>query len=520
MSPHSIGILVLNELRVRTRRLSTVVCLLAVIAISYWMVGDQSQGRSMIVVGKQAASYNSTTLAIGSSALASLMFGLSGFYLARGRTRDDLRFGVGAVLAVTPISNAQLILARWLGAMAYLCAMVLALMLTIMLLQLVRGAGVIEPLVYLQSYALLLLPTLALAASIAVLCDAYAPLMGKRGDVLYFIFWAGQFGAMPAMLTEREGFSVASIFDSSGIATTIVRFRQLFQTDHFNIGGGNFDLNLPMLTIDHFWTIEMTIMRLLAIAIAMLPLLIAIKIFHRYSPDKVKAVSGANKPNRLWGWANRLAKPASILVRPLLRLAATTPGIAGQVLADTAVTIRTNPALITAMSVIFVVGMLVPDAGLSGVAIAGVACWGILVSDFGSRDHQSATHLLTAVVTGGVIRRFIRQVAFALLLGMVTTLPVLVRWTAHSPTQAAALVTGLLLLSSTSVLLGRLTRSGRTFLGVFLFGLYIAGQVKEVRWFDVAGFNGSADAVTIATYGLVGLLIAAIGFMVTAKTAE
>jgi hypothetical protein len=74
------------------------------------------------------------------------------------------------------------------------------------------------------------------------------------------------------------------------------------------------------------------------------------------------------------------------------------------------------------------------------------------------------------------------------------------------------------MLSTAAVLFGRMTRTGRTFLGLFLFGLYLATQVKVVRWFDVVGFNGIADSQTITTYGLTAVAMLVAGWFWTRRT--
>ncbi len=497
MNVGMIRAVVLNEVRVRTRRLSTFVALMVVVAISWTMIADPSTGSALITVGKRAVEYSSITLAVGSSGLAAILFGLGGFYLVRGRTRDDLIHGLGGVLAATPISNATFLFARWLGAVAYLCMLTLALTCTMLVVQWVRGVPPLQPLVYLQTYALLLLPTLLLAASFAVLCDAYTPLMGKGGDVLYFLFWIGQFTALPSELGKKTGeLGAAAAIDISGLAAVASRLRDLFNTNSFAIGGGNFNVALPPLSLNDFWTGELIAMRLVCMLVATLPLLLAVALFHRYSPDRVKSTH-ARKSFSLFALVNRILSPATKLVRPLFTLAARLPGVAGQAMADAALTLTANPAALVAMIVLIVLGLLSDTTSLSGVLVAAIACWGILVSDLAVRDYQSATEAMTAAVPGGGTRRFTRQLMVTALLGYLCTAPVLARWMTESPLRAAALATGILALSAAASLFGRLTRTGRTFLALFLFGLYAATQIKTVAWWDVVGFNGAANMQSI-----------------------
>jgi hypothetical protein len=359
---------------------------------------------------------------------------------------------------------------------------------------------------------------LALAASIAVVCDSAAPLMGKFGDVLYFVCWMGQFGTFPQQLAkENVSMGMASSLDMSGMATIILRFREMFGTDSISIGGNRFDASLSTLVIQDFWTSEMAGYRLLATLVATLPLAVAIVLFHRYSPDKVKPVA-ANAKSGLWVWLNRVVRPVVRIVEPLYWIAPRLPRAAGQMVADAALTLSANPMLLLLLLIAFGAGTVVPTASLPGVLIATVACWGIMVSDLSTRDHQSATSALTGVVVGGPTARYLRQLGVALLLGLAFSSPVLLRWLVSSPTQAMALLSGLTVLSAAAVLSGRLTRTGRLFLGCFLLGWYLAIQVTFLRWFDVVGFNGVADRESIATYALAAIAMMFAGWFWTRRT--
>ena len=145
--------LALNEVRLRMRRTSTLVTLLAVVVLSWMMIVDPAGGSALITVGGAPVLYTSSALAIGSASLGTILFGLGGFYLVRGRIAEDIRSGTGSVIGATPVGNALFVFSRWLGSVAFLGALVLAFMSTIMVLHAVRGHGAIEPLIYLQNYA-------------------------------------------------------------------------------------------------------------------------------------------------------------------------------------------------------------------------------------------------------------------------------------------------------------------------------------------------------------------------------
>jgi hypothetical protein len=178
----AIRTLALLEARVRLRRLSTLVTLLAVVALSWMMISDPADGQTLISVRGARVLYTSSAMALGSAALATLLLTLAGFYLLRGRVAEDLRSGTGSVIGASANGGALFVVARWCGGVLYLAALVGAFMATVLLCHVVRGDGPIEPLVYLQTYALVLGPMILFTASCATLFDAWAPLMGKKGD--------------------------------------------------------------------------------------------------------------------------------------------------------------------------------------------------------------------------------------------------------------------------------------------------------------------------------------------------
>lgn len=517
MSPQIIAAVVLNDVRMRARKLSTLVTLLIVITLTWMLVADPETGRSLLVVDKSRAIYDSATLALGSSMIAAFVFGLVGFYLVRGRTRDDVRHGVGGLIAATPIGNGAFVFARWLGSVAYLCALAGALMVTAMVLQSVRGEAPVQPWVFLKTYTLILLPTIMFVAAVAVLCDAYSPLMGKGGDVLFFFQWFTQFSLLPISIGRKlDTLGLLGAVDFSGLGTIVMRFRQLYQTNNFSLGGNTFDPSMPVFTLIDFWSAEMIGMRVLCAAVAMLPLLPAILLFHRYSPDRVDAEkwAGAGKGSIVVAIIHRLSRPAKVLVRPLWTLAPRLPGFIGQTVADLALTLISNPVAVVALAAVSVVGIFVDEKSLGGVLIAGIFCWGILISDISVRDHQSATESLTAAVAGGAARRYLRQLMLSVALGAMFSAVVLLRWSIINWLGAMAIITGVVSLGALASLLGRATRTGRTFLALFLFGLYLAVQVKHSPWFDVVGFNGAATVETVAAQCVIGLMLCVIGVMV------
>jgi hypothetical protein len=503
--------LVLNEWRLRSRRVSSLVILLAVVAVTWLMVLDPGSGMAMMVVDRQRIAYESPALAFATNLIASILFGLAGFYLARGRSQEDLRCGTAAVLAATPVGNAQLLGARWLGAFGFLFSLGTVAMLTVWVLQLVRGEGPLHPVPYVQMLVLGLAPGLMWCASLAVLADAWAPLMGKRGDVLYWVLWMAQFAFLPAMLGQGAlHLSGWQVFDIGGASPMIVALSQLMDVQHVAVGGSPFDPTRPLLHMpEGLWSTELVALRLGAMVLALLPLVPAALLFHRYAPGTVKLPDAARRSRRramLQGLLRPLVVPFQALMHGLLALAARLPGVFGRWLADLALLLLSQPVLGVLMTVGMVACVWVPERALAGVLAALLALWGLAVADVSARDWQSGTWTLVVAVPGGPRERGLRQAAVALGLGLIVALPALSRMLAASPVQALACVAGLAGLGGGAVLLGRLTRGSRTFLACFLFLLYVSLQRTGVAGLDVFGLSGDATAASAAAYAAVALL--------------
>jgi hypothetical protein len=502
---HLIRTLALLEARLRLRRLSTLVTLLAVVALSWLMISDPAAGMTLMAVGKARVLYTSSALAMGSAAMASLLFGLAGFYLLRGRMTEDLRSGLAGVIGASQAGNALFVLGRWCGGVLYLSALAGACMATILLCHALRGDGPIELLVYLQTTVLVLGPMLLFAAGCALLFDSWAPLMGKRGDLLYFFMWVAQMGMLPA-LTEGVGSQPAAIpVDFSGMSAVMTALSAHIDFRNLMLGIADFDRATPPIVLPTWlWTGQLVAMRIVAALLALLPLLLAVRLFHRYSPDRVKPARSHSRRSPL-AMLNGWLRPLARLAQPLFALSARLPGIAGQAIADVALTLASAPAAIALLLTTQVLALALDVHALAPLVLASVACWGVLASELPTRDGDAGCAMLAAAVPGGAARRYWRQLAASLLLGLMFTGVATLRLAGHDPLRACALLAGVFALSALACLLGRSSGSARTFLALFLFGLYLSVNMNKVPLADVVGFHGIATAVSVLTWLAVGI---------------
>lgn len=512
--------LVKAEVLLRMRRLSTLVVTLSVIAISWAMVPTPESDMALISINDARVFLTSSTLAFGTATLAAILFGLGSFYLARGRASEDVRSGTGSVIAASQIGNGVFIFSRWLGGVTYMLALVGILMGTTMVLHALRGHGPIEITVYLQIYGLILVPMVFFGVSFAILFDSIPFLMGKIGDVLFFILWMFQLAMMAAFEENQTGFSPLLLIDFSGLAASMQTMKNIVGTSSISVGLSDYNKALPAVLLPQIvWPIQIILMRFGAALLAMLPLLPAIALFHRYSPDRVKVSTAAKRRSPL-SILNGWLRPLSRVMKPLFFLASKLPGVSGQVVADVALTFVTSPLAI----VLFIAGMIASFTAnaeaLPGLMIAAVVYWGILISDISTRDYAATAEDITGTVHGGKTQRFLRQWLATNVLGFLFMGIIAYRWSSEDPQRALAAISGIVFLSTLASAFGRFSRTPRTFIALFLFAIYIALNDKKLAIIDMVGFNGSADFGSMTTQMMIAASAIVLGYLYNRQQAK
>jgi hypothetical protein len=153
------------------------------------------------------------------------------------------------------------------------------------------------------------------------------------------------------------------------------------------------------------------------------------------------------------------------------------------------------------------------DTRVLGPLLAGcVAYWGVLVSDISTRDFQAAAEEMTGALEGGGARRYLRQFAAASVLGFMFMGVIALRFAIHDPVRGAAAAAGIGALAALAQMLGRCSRTPRTYLALFLFGLYVAVNAVKLPMIDAVGFNGVANLHSVLAWLAAGLAALAAGY--------
>ena len=521
MNANAMLVLAHNEVRLRMRRSSTLVAMLAIIALGWAMVGNPAQGTTMMSVQEARVLYTSSALALGSASLMGPLLILVGFFLLRGRMGEDLRSGMGSVIAATPASSAAFLAGRWLGGVIYLAALAGVFMAAIGVFHAVGGEGPYNVLIYLQTYALILVPAVFFTASFALVFDSVPWLIGKLGDTLYFFIWVFQLSLVAQLKAGvTDPLSWVMLLDFSGLVIAAHSLVVHTGIANFSLGASEFDAALvPIVLPAQLWSASLVASRLGAAALAMLPTLPAVLVFHRFSPDRVKVRLGQQRRTPV-AFANSHLQRLSWLVQPLFRVAARLPGWPGQVVADIALSLATSPVSIAAVIVASLASLLCKTALLPGLLIGVVAVWGVMVCDISTRDTTAMTQDMTAALNGGSAQRYWRHFGAALGLGLLMMGGIGLQWLVVAPAQAAALLIGLVSLSAVATCLGSVSKTSRLFMLLFLFGWYVALNVRSVAWVDAVGFNGVADGRSMFLYAALALVASGVGWAVSQRGSD
>jgi hypothetical protein len=176
------------DFRERTRGDSFWVAL----ALAAWLAYAIASGRIVLRFESYQGDLNSAWLGSVIAMIATVLLGWAGFFLVNSSLDRDRRTGVGELIAATPLSSMQYVMAKWLSNFAVLALMVAMLMVACVFLQWRHMQGPIDFVALLAPLAFVALPLLAVVAAFAVLFECVRILRGGLGNLI----WLAGFSVM------------------------------------------------------------------------------------------------------------------------------------------------------------------------------------------------------------------------------------------------------------------------------------------------------------------------------------
>ena len=147
----------------------------------------------------------------------------------------DARSRLGAVVAATPVTNAEYLAGKLLGSIALLGVVAGGFLGAAMAMQVLRGEGPLQPWSFLAHYLVLLVPCIVWVCVLALVFECAPGLSGRVGDVAYFFVWAV---SLPLAIvgSKQGGAWFGRAFDFTGIGFVVSQVERIAGTQQFTIG--------------------------------------------------------------------------------------------------------------------------------------------------------------------------------------------------------------------------------------------------------------------------------------------
>lgn len=497
----------------RVRRYSFLVTLAAALFLAYAVATE----KVWIVVGDgYRGVYNSAWIGMLMTVCCSTFLSLVGFYIVKNSVQRDADTRVGQILAATPMRKDFYTFAKTLSNFAVLACMVVVLMLAALVMQLFRAEAHSFSLWKLWSpFIFLALPTMLLAAALALLFETLPVLRGGVGNVVYFFLWTAALALGATGLDDPSGLQ---LLYRSARSTLHALDPSSPENFHFSltIGGERAVRTFPWNGIE--WTGKVLLVRLLWIGVAAGIALLAALFFHRFDPARSwrkQRTQAATHAIESVAEDRALSVPAAVSITaahltPLVRAAANSrfPQL---VMSELRLMLKGQRWWWYAGAAGLLVGQLVfPERDVRSGFLLAAWIWPILLwSQMGCREARHATGALLFSSERSLSRQlpalWTAGVLVALLTGSGAGTRLLLGADWHS---FAAWFAGALFIPSFALALGIWSGSSKAFEAIYTVWWYL-GPGHQMPGLDFMGTTPASSSPAIYALAAGALLAAA-----------
>jgi hypothetical protein len=508
----------------RTRRYGTLIILGVAVFLTYSYLPPVDADYVTFSMNGYRGVYNSAWIGGTVTVLCVLTLSFGGFYLVKSAITLDRRTGVGQIIAATPLTRVQYVLAKIVSNWLYLAALAAVALLAAMAIQLVLGQVLrIEPWDYLAPYLLIILPALAWIAALAVLFESIPRLSGGLGNVLYFFLFVGGLSAMVFLtfLSPNSTFDAAesaraTLMDPTG---SLIIFRSMVldgmeeglgQAHGFVLGRTSPELyglsqGATFVYDGVSWTSPILLGRLGWVGAALVLAVVSVLLFDRFDPARVgskiprkggKAQEEVSSQVELSAAPGSVAIPAMLTPLPATWRARWPTLLARTVLSELRLMVKGNRWWwYVVAGGLCLAALLSPVDQTRQIWLPLAWIWPLLIwSPLGNRATRhrteqiilSAPYPLRSQFPAAWIAGLI--VALATASGAILRLLVAGQWTA-----LLALSAGAVFIPALALALGVWSRSSKLFEVVYLVLWYI-GPMNGTRQLDYLGATDAAFA--------------------------
>jgi hypothetical protein len=276
----------------RARRYSFLITLGLTILAAYVYVPPPDANYLTLGLGSYRGVYNSAWIGCAVAVLSSALLSLPAFYLVKNAIERDERTKVGQIIATTPLTKVQYTLGKAVSNFVFLSAMIGVIMIAAGAMQILRAEVLTLDLwALLSPFLIIVLPTMAVIAALAILFEAIPWLRGTLGNVVYFVLWWSILVFTAANVYSDPRATAEPINDMWGILVILSNMMRDTAATFPNYTGrvaiGATLLQAPLQTFvweGMRWTPGIILGRLLWVGIAIGISSLAAFFFHRFDP--------------------------------------------------------------------------------------------------------------------------------------------------------------------------------------------------------------------------------------------
>jgi hypothetical protein len=473
----------LADWRARTRSFTFLIVGALALEFAYLFVPDQHAGYATVMIGTARGIYNAAWMGGLTALCSTILLAFVGFYLVRGAVGRDERFGTAEIVAAAPVTRIAFVAGKFFSNLAILTLISTLLVVGCAVMQQVRGeTRAFDAGAYLLPFALVVIPSCALLAAIAVLFDTLRQLRGVWGSVAWFLI------APFAIVVPLSAHNYHAAIDPFGLAPLVDAMSAAahtafpgISTRDASIGASETRSLQTFAWTGMHWTFASVASRVVWLGVAAAVVGVASVSFNRFATPRVRSQRRA-----------RRSIASFVPTIPGLRLVrAELDVLAG----------ATNGWLLAALVATGIAGAFVPRVGLLEAVIPIALLLPLPFYGMLAGGERRGVDALVLSAPHAVSRTIAARIVAAGLLGTVPLAGAIV----HLPALAiVGFASGAL-----AMVIGRISGTPRTFEALYIAVWYL-GALNHLPIADL-GADAAAAPRTLALAGSLAVCIAAAG---------
>ncbi|MGP8101979.1 MAG: hypothetical protein ACLQHL_14670 [Candidatus Cybelea sp.] len=490
------------DLLERTRRYQYLATIAVTLLIGTLLVPAKNAGYQTFLIDGYRGIYNSAWIGATFALLASMMLSLFAFYNVKSAVDRDRTTRVGEILAATPLRRFDYSLGKALSNFLVLGSMAAILFVVAIVMQFVRGESAGFDLGQIAApFALVVLPTIAMVAAIALLFEMVPWLRGGLGNVVYFFLWMGYL----IWSFKGDGGHVPWWRDVFGgnlvlrqVWTALSRIDPRAKLNSVEIGGGGEDVR-------HFFTFHGFAFsgsdvaeRFVWFAVALGVVAVAAMLFDRFARP-ARTAEHAKRNAVAARWQSAVAR----LSRPLVD--ALFIGDFGAILlAELRLLVRGLSFWWYAVAAGLWIFQLFADAKAQSIAVGLAWIWPMLVwSQLGTREAVCGTEQFIYPTLHPIRRQFVAQWLAGVLLALATAGGALAHWAvAGNLGGIEGILAGAIFVPTLAIACGALSGTTRLFEIAYLVLWYIGPMNRTTFDFTQGAYAPEFAVASVVLFAM------------------